>query len=170
MKMRKYDPERTIPYLSVVREALKNFREFRHPSDITIWINADCLTDITDAPETKELDEFMPVPSGFDLKYFHFKESDQRIGGIELVFHGDLLVNCRIQMTFGGLFANRKAKKFISSALHPCLVSVIGADEFEYSEWNETYYYKYFNGLVVAYRKVPNLPGVSTWITDKFYF
>jgi hypothetical protein len=48
--MQQYEPVCKIPYLTLISEFLRNFRELHSRLDIIDRFGKDCLTDITDIP------------------------------------------------------------------------------------------------------------------------
>ena len=104
------------------------------------------------------------------IRLFRFKDPRGYNGEIEANFIFPYkLVNLRIQLFFGGLFlGNRRASKFLKEELTPYVSSLCA---FSTPLYNSMVRGTTFNGtgFVIALRKVPGLPSVSTWMTLEGY-
>ena len=167
--MRQYEPACKIPYLTLVSEFLRDFRELHSRLDIIDRFGGDCLTDITGIPQTKTMVMPTLLPEGFDKKVFQFKESDTNWGLLEVVFRERILINFRAQIFFKGWFAKSKAVKFSTLKLRPLMNEIFGIENVRHDFSNDTYSCHDGGGLVINFRCVPSTTSVSTTITEEAY-
>jgi hypothetical protein len=165
--MRQYEPVCEIPYLTLISEFLRDFRELHSRLDIIDRFGRDCLTDITDIPQNKSTATAAFLPEGSDKKVFQFKESDKRWGILDVIFREGRLANFRAQIFFQGWFAKSKAVKFNSLKLRPFMNEIFGTENVHYDLLNNTCYCSDGYGLMITFRYIPNTTSVSTTITEE---
>jgi len=165
--MRQYEPPCEIPYLTLVSEFLRDFRELHSRLDIIDRFGSDCLTDISDIPQTKATAVATFLTEGSDKKVFQFKESDKRWGILDVIFHEGRLVNFRARIFFQGWFAKSKAVKFNSLKLRPLINEVFGMENVHHDFLNHTYSCYDGDGLKIIFRYVPDTTTISTSITEE---
>ena len=169
--MKPHYPQVPISYLTVVSTFLHHCDDISDPDEIFNWINSNYLCDISETPLAKQLDSMTPLPPGFIQVMYRFLEPEGRPGEIEVVFLDNLLVNFRSQLFFRGWFANRKALSYIARALRPLITGFLGEDNYQYDQITSSYLNTTaISDYIVAYRKVPSYPSVSSWITHKGYY
>jgi hypothetical protein len=167
--MQQYEPACTIPYLTLISEFLSDFRELHSRLDIIDRFGGDCLTDITDIPQSKSDALSVISPEGSDKKIFQFKESDERWGILDVIFHEGRLVNFRAQIFFHGWFAKSKAVKFNSLKLRPFMSKIFGMENVHYDFSDDTCSCHNDNRLKITFRYVPNTTSISTTIVEEAY-
>jgi hypothetical protein len=167
--MRQYEPVCQIPYLTLIFEFLRDFRELHSRSDIFDRFGRDCLKDVTDIPQikSKAMDTFLP--EGSDKRVFQFKESDKSWGIIDVIFHKGRLVNFCAQIFYQGWFAKSKAVKFTSLTLRPFMNEIFGIENVHHDFLNDTCSCSGGYGLLITFRYVPNTASISTTITEEAY-
>jgi hypothetical protein len=102
---------------------------------------------------------------------YKFREAEGRQGRIEVSFHKGMLVNARLQLSFHGLFAKKKALKYISNNLRPVISGCLGDDNYQYDASTHTYYNATaLRDYKVAYQTELNFRNVITWITHKSFY
>jgi hypothetical protein len=165
--MQQYEPACNIPYLTLISEFLSDFRELHSRLDIIDRFGRDCLTDITDIPQSKINVSSAILPDGSDKKIFRFKESDERRGILDVVFQEGRLVNFRAQIFFHGWFARSKAVKFNSLKLRPFMNEIFGMENVHHDFLDDTCSCDNGHGLKITFRYVPNTTSISTTIVEE---
>lgn len=167
--MQQYEPASKITYLTLISEFLSDFRELHSRLDIIDRFGRDCLTDITDTPKSKINVSSAISLEGSDKKIYQFKESDDRWGILDVIFHEGRLVNFRAQMFFHGWFAKSKAVKFNSLELRPFMNEIFGMEHVHNDFSDDTYSYYNGHGLKITFRYVPKTTSISTAIVEEAY-
>ena len=167
--MQQNEPACKIPYLTLISEILSDFRELHSRLDIIDRFGRDCLTDITDIPRSKTNVSSANESEGSDKKIFQFKESDERWGILDIIFHERRLVNFRAQIFFHGWFAASKAVKFNSLELRPFMNEIFGIENVHYNLLDDTCSCHNGRGLKITFRYVPKTTSISTTIVDEAY-
>ncbi len=167
--MRQYEPACKIPYLTLVSEFLRDFRELHSQLDIFDRFGRDCLTDITDIPQTETMATVTSWPEGSEKKAFQFKESDKMWGILDVIFYEGRLVNFRAQIFFQGWFAKSKAVKFNSLKLRPLINEIYGMGNVHHDFLNDTCSCYDGYGLKVIFRYVPKTTSIVTTIAEEAY-
>jgi hypothetical protein len=167
--MQQNEPACKIPYLALISEFLSDFRELHSRLDIIDRFGGDCLTDITDIPQSKINVSSSNVPEGSDKKIFQFKESDERWGVLDIIFNEGRLVNFRAQIFFHGWFAKSKAVKFNSLELRPFMNEIFGIENVHYNFSDDTCSCHNDHGLKITFRYVPKTTSISTTIVEEAY-
>jgi len=167
--MRQYEPACKISYLTLISEFLGDFRELHSRLDIIDRFGSDCLTDITDIPQTKSTAMAIFVPEGSNKKVFQFKESDKRWGILDVIFYEGRLVNFRAQIFFQGWLAKSKAVEFNSLKLRPLINDIFGMKNVHHDFLNNTCFCYDGYGLKITFRYEPKTASISTTITEEAY-
>ena len=167
--MRQYEPACNIPYLTLISEFLCDFRELHSRLDIIDRFGRDCLTDITDIPQSNINASATISPEGSDKKVFQFKESDERWGILDVIFHEGRLVNFRAQIFFHGWFAKSKAVKFNSLTFRPFMNEISGMENVHYDFSDDTCSCHNGHGLKISFRYIPKTTSISTTIVEEAY-
>jgi hypothetical protein len=167
--MRQYEPACKIPYLTLVSEFLRDFRELHSKLDIVDRFGKDCLTDVTDVPLTETTAIVPARPAGSEKKIFQFKESDKSWGILEVIFYEGRVVNFRAQIFFQGWFAKSKAVKFNSLKLLPLINGIYGMENVQHDFLNDTCSCHDGCGLKITFRYVPKTRSISTTIAEEAY-
>lgn len=167
--MRQYEPACKIPYLTLISEFLRDFRELHCQLDIMDRFGRDCLTDITDIPQTETMAMITSWPEGSEKKVFQFKELDKRWGILDVIFYEGRLVNFRAQIFFQGWFAKSKAVKFNSLKLRPLINDIFGMKNVHHDFLNSTCFCYDGYGLKITFRYEPKTASISTTITEEAY-
>jgi hypothetical protein len=165
--MQQYEPACKIPYLTLLSEFLCDFRELHSRLDIIDRFGRDCLTDITDIPLSNINVSSTISPEGSDKKIFQFKESDERWGILDVVFHEGRLVTVRAQIFFHGWFAKSKAVQFNSLKLRPFMNEIFGMENVHHDFSDDTYSCDNGHGLKIISRYVPKTSSISTTIVEE---
>jgi hypothetical protein len=155
-------------YLTIISEILLHHDDFHTHEDLIKHLSPSFFTDITNDPQMKLLNEKMPLPIGFNLKTFKFKESADRDGVIEAVFYEGRLVNFRSQLFLHGL-NDEQVNEYMNSELSPLISDIVGTENFECDAITNVYHYDDFDGFIVAFRTVTGAPSLSVYITDRKY-
>ena len=162
--MRQYEPDCNIPYLTLVSEMLRDFRDLHSRLDIFDRFGKDCLTDITDCPQTKTNVMVRSWPKGSEEKVFQFKDSDKRWGFLNVIFYKGRLVNFRAQLFFQGWFAKSRALRFQSLKMHPLMKKISGLKSIHHDYLNDTYSCHDVYGLKITFRYLHKTRSISTTI------
>jgi len=167
--LRQYEPSCKIPYLTLISEFVRDFRDLHSQLDIFDRFGKDCLTDITDIPQTESMAKSKSWPESAEEKAFQFKESDERWGILDIIFHEGRLVNFRAQIFFHGWSAKSKAVKFNSLELRPFMNKIFGIENVHYNFLDDSCSCHNNHGIKISFRYVPKTTSISTTIVDEAY-
>ncbi|APV44912.1 hypothetical protein Dform_01591 [Dehalogenimonas formicexedens] len=162
MRLRQYDPEKPASYLKLVGSVIHNFGDFHHPEDIIRMVGRDRLTDVTHAPELGEA--AIRLYDGGDQRIFQFKESANRGGSFDVLFHGGRLESFRAQLFFEGMLGKPGAFIFSSLRLGPLVSAVVGGKANISFDASSGHFFCHYGNLVISYtsEQEMGIPSIST--------
>ena len=161
-------------FLVLVSIFLAHYENLFEPYSVFEYINPSCLLDMGD--KSSEMiqrggDRISFIGELLMQRTYKFREAEGRQGRIEVSFHKGMLVNARLQLNFHGLFAERKALKYMSKNLRLVISGGLGEDNYQYDSSTYTCYNETaLRDYKVAYQKEPIFPNVTTWITHISFY
>jgi len=167
--MRRHEPACKIPYLTLVSEILRDFRELHSPLDIFDRVGKECLMDITDIPRDSTMPLVTSWPEGSEKKVFQFKESNKRWGILDFIFYEGRLVNFCAQIFFQGWFATSKTAQFNSLKLRPLINEINGTGNVHPDFFNNTCSCSDGDGLIIAFHYVNKTTSIATTIAEETF-
>jgi len=165
MKNQEGLPNKTIDYLSLLAESYDRYRDIESHEEYLSMIGDDKLLDVSQFPQYLMLESSDPLPPGFERRMYHFKERTYGGGVMDVVFKDNSLANIRAQLFFRGVFAKRKAKKYLCNILLPAFKSMFGEP---YDSNPDNYYFR-SSGIIGTACYVPETPSVSSYLIDEEY-
>lgn len=163
MRLRQYDPQKSVSYIKLVDTVLRNYGDFHHPEDIVRVLGEKRLTDVTHTPEMG--DAAVKLYDGGDLRIFQFKESANRGGTIDVFFNHNQLESFRAQLFFEGMWGKPGALIFSSLRLGPLVTTAVGRGNISFDAATKRFFC-HFGNLVVSYthEQEMGIPSISTSI------
>ena len=159
-----YDPLGSLPYLSLLEQVLREFRQLSTHAELVGQLGGDSLTDVTELPQFRLMDDLQPLPSGFAQRAYQFRDPNHGRGIMDAAFHGTELVNVRAQLFFTGWLAKSRARKYFQRVLLPWYQERFGeaGGEPDYCLFS-------CGGLVGVARYLSRAASVSAHLTDERY-
>jgi len=158
-------PDEALDYISLFRTSYEGYREVETHEEYVLRIGKEKLLDVSQYPQYLMMEMADPLPPEFERQIYHFKEKSNRGGVIDVVFKDRTLANIRAQLFFKGLFAKKKAKKYLLNSMIPTFKSIFGKP---YNSNTDNYYFK-FSGIIGTACYVPGTPSVSFYLVDEKY-
>lgn len=165
MNLKDYDPLGSLSYIDLLKSSFTIFREVNSFEDFLNRIGTQNLTDVTELPQFKLMEDADTLPPGFLQRVYHFRDPDLGRGVMDLAFYKDNLVNTRSQLFFKGWFSKGKARKYLWKALIPSFQAMFGEPVDKGTDCCTFI----SSGLQCVTRYVPGTPSVSAYLTDERY-
>jgi hypothetical protein len=163
LRLRQYDPEKSVSYVKLVDTVLRQFGNFRRIDDIVNAIGQRRLTDVTHTPEMGEA--VVTLYDGGDQRIFQFKESANRGGTIDVLFNHNRLQSFRAQLFFEGVWGKPGAMIFSSLRFGPLVTAAVGRGKISFDAATRQFFCHY-GDLVISYthEEEMGIPSLSTSI------
>ncbi|MEL7562995.1 hypothetical protein [Dehalogenimonas sp. 4OHTPN] len=148
MRLRQYDPEKSVSYLKLIETVLHHYDDFRRPEDILGLVGERRLTDVTHTPEMG--DAVFSLYDGGDQRIYQFKESLNRGGTIDVTFNRNRLENFHGHLFFEGIWGKAGAIVYGNLRFARLIDALVGRNNIRFEKDSHQYFCHYHN-LVVSY-------------------
>ena len=166
MRLKQYDPPKSISYTRILGQVIRHFDELRGHDDFVRAISPQCLSDITHFPEMEN--GSVRLYDGGDERIYQFRESDDRGGTLEVVFNGSHLESFSARLYFSGIWGKARAAVYSSLGFARLINGLVGRDNIRYDDASHNFFC-YRGGLVICYthRMELGTPSISTHIASR---
>lgn len=148
MRLRQYDPEKSVSYLKLIDTLLHHYDDFRRPEDILRLVGEKRLTDVTHTPEMGNA--VFSLYDGGDQRIYQFKECHSRGGTFEVLFNRNRLENFQGHLFFEGIWGKAGAFVYGNLRLARLIDALVGRNNIRF-EADSRKFFCHYRGLVVSY-------------------
>lgn len=167
MRIRRYDPQKGLPYNRLISIILRNYDKLNCPQDVVDAIGSNHLTDITDVPEVDGT-AGVQLYTGGDHRVYQFKESNTRGGTIDVIFNNGKMESLNARLIFTGIWGKIGAAVYSSVGYSRLINTFVGRGNVKYDA-SAGQFFCYYDELLVAYKHQMelNLPSINTMVSKR---